>query len=100
MDWLLILFFSLLFISVTLIVIALASLPKFGDERKNLIKMRAQSYTFTVVIGYILIKIGKNIYRTNWGNGSYEGINPFTFLLTFSVIYLIALLFTKKKYGG
>ena len=100
MDWILIGFLSLLAIAVTLIVITLISLPKLGDERKNLIKMKAQSYAFTVVIGYVLIEFGRNIYRTTWGNGSYEGMNPFVFLVVISVIYLISLLFTKKKYGG
>lgn len=100
MDWIVIVFFGLLAISVILIIMTLVSLPKLGDERKNLIKMKAQSYTFTIVIGYALIEFGRNIYRTTWGNGSYEGMNPFTFLVAISVIYLISLLFTKKKYGG
>lgn len=100
MDWILNVFLGLLAIAVTLIVITLASLPKLGDERKDLIKMKAQSYAFTVVIGFTLIEIGMNIYRATWGNGSYEGMNPFTFLVAISVIYLISLIFTKKKYGG
>lgn len=100
MDWILILFLGLLAIAVTLIVVTLINLPKLGDERKNLIKMKAQSYAFTVVIGYVLIEFGRNIYRTTWGNGSYKGMNPFIFLVAISVIYLISLLFTKKKYGG
>lgn len=100
MDWIVILFLGLLAICVALIGFTLVTLPKLGDERKNLIQMKAQSYTFTIVIGYTLIKIGVNVYRTNWGNGSYEEINPFSFLIAISVIYLISLLFTKKKYGG
>ena len=88
-------FFSILGISAILIIITLVSLPQLGDERKNLIKMKAQSYTFAVVIGYVLIQLFKNMY-----NSSYEGINPFTFLITISIIYLISLLFFRKKYGG
>jgi hypothetical protein len=88
-------FFSILGISAILIIITLVSLPQLGDERKNLITMKAQSYTFAVVIGYVLIQLFKNIY-----NSLYEGINPFTFLITISIIYLISLLFFRKKYGG
>jgi hypothetical protein len=88
-------FFSILGISAILIIITFVSLPQLGDERKNLIKMKAQSYTFAVVIGYTLIQLFKNMY-----NSSYEGINPFTFLITISIIYLISLLFFRKKYGG
>jgi hypothetical protein len=92
-------FLSLLGISILLIIITLLSLPQLGDERRNLIKMKAQSFTFTAIIGYVFLEFGGNIYRTIWGSGSYEGINPFTFLVTFSLMYLTSLLFFKKKYG-
>lgn len=100
MDWILIAILVFLTICVALVVVTLVTLPKLGDERKNLVKMKAQAYTFTVVIVFVLIQIGENIYRITWGNGSYEGMNPLIFLLTISVVYLIALLFTKRKYGG
>lgn len=100
MDWLiLIAFLGFLAISLILIVITLVSLPKLGDERKNLIKMKAQSYAFAVVIGYTLLEIAEKAYIVFWGDGSYSGINPFTFLITTSIVYLISLLFFKKKYG-
>lgn len=101
MDWIILtVFFSILGISAILIIITLVFLPQLGDERKKHIKMKAQSYAFAVVIGYALIEIFKNIYVTIWKNGTYEGINPFTFLVTISIVYLISLLFFKKKYGG
>ncbi len=50
MDWIVVSFFAVLAIFVLLIVITLASLPKLGDERKNFIKMKAQSYAFTIVL--------------------------------------------------
>jgi len=96
MDWIVLtVFFTILGISAILIIGTLVSLPQVGDERKNLIKMKSQSYTFAVAMGYVLIQLFKNIY-----NGSYEGINPFTFLITISIIYLISLLFFRKKYGS
>ncbi len=91
---------AILAICVLLIIITLASLPKLGDERKNFIRMKAQSYAFTVVIGVLLLEIVKLIYVTFWTEASYDGISPFPFLLVISIIYLIALLFLKRKYGG
>lgn len=100
MDWFVVLFFTVLAICVLLIVIALASLPKLGDERKNYIKMKAQSYAFTIAIGLALIEIIESVYLTFWTDGSYEGMNPLTFLIAISIVYLVSLLFFKKKYGG
>lgn len=99
MDWILIGFIVSLALAVTLIVITFVTLLQLGDERKNLIKMKAQSYTFAAMIFFVLIESGRYIYRSFWGDGSYEGINPFVFLTTISIIYLISLLVFKKKYG-
>ena len=100
MDWMVGLFFIVLAISIFLIIITLGSLPKLGDERTIYIKMKAQSYTFTVVIGVLLLEIVESIYLTTWTDSSYKGINPFIFLPVISVIYLISLLLSKRKYGG
>ena len=100
MDWTIGLFFIILAVSILLIVITLVSLPKLGDERTNYIKMKAQSYTFTVVIGVLLLEIVESIYLTTWTDRSYEGINPFIFLPVISIVYLISLQLSKRKYGG
>ena len=100
MDWVVGLFLIILAICIILIVMTLAPLPKLGDERTNYIKMKAQSYTFTVVIGVVLLEIIESIYLTGWTDSSYEGMNPVSFLVAISVIYLISLLLSKKKYGG
>lgn len=100
MDWIVGVFFAALAICVLLIVITLASLPKLGDERKKFIKMKAQSYAFTIVIGLALIETIESIYIAIWTDSSYGGMNPFTFLVAISIIYLVSLLFSKKKYGG
>ena len=99
MYWI-ILSLIILAICLILIVTTLVSLPKLGDERTNYIKMKAQSYVFTVVIGVLLLEIIKSIYLTAWTDSSYEGMNPFSFLVAISVIYVISLLLSKKKYGG
>ncbi|MGE7023227.1 hypothetical protein [Solibacillus cecembensis] len=100
MDWIAVLLFAVLAICVLLIIITLASLPKLGDERTNSIRMKAQSYAFTVVIGMLLIEIIESVYLTFWTDTSYDGIDPVPFLVVISVIYLLALLLLKKKYGG
>ena len=99
MYWI-ILSLIILAICLILIVTTLVSLPKLGDERTNYIKMKAQSYVFTVVIGVLLLEIIESIYLTAWTDSSYEGMNPFSFLVAISVIYVISLLLSKKKYGG
>lgn len=100
MNWGIVVIVVVIGISLTLIGFTLGSLVKLGDERKNLIKMKAQSYSFAVVVFMMLINIFQNIYVTQWADGAYEGVNPFTFLVVISVVYLISLLFFKKKYGG
>ena len=99
MYWI-ILSLIILAICLILIVTTLVSLPKSGDERTIYIKMKAQSYTFTVIIGVLLLEIIESIYLTVWTDSSYEGINPFTFLPVICVVYLISLLSSKRKYGG
>lgn len=101
MDWIVsTVLFIILGISAILIISTLLSLPHLGDERKNLVKMKSQSFTFVIVIGYVLIELFQKIYINIWKNGSYEGINPVVFLITTSIIYLSSLLFFRKKYGG
>ncbi len=100
MDWIVVIFFAVLAICMLLIVVTLATLPKLGDERKDFIKMRAQSYAFTIIIAMLLLEIIKNIYLTFRTDISYEGMNPFTLLVAISIVYLLSLLFSKKKYGG
>jgi hypothetical protein len=100
MDWIAILLFVFLAICVLLIIVTLVSLPQLGDERKDFIKMKAQSFAFAGVIGYLLINLLESIYVTYWTDNTYEGINPFAALIGISLVYLISLLFCKKKYGG
>lgn len=100
LNWPIVVFVVVIVISVILIGMTLVSLVKLGDERKNMIKVKAQSYSFAVVVVMLLYNIFKNIYVTTWGNGTYEGVNAFSFLAAISIIYLISLLVFKKKYGG
>lgn len=100
MNWVILMFFSIIGISVIAIVITLSSLVKLGDERKDLIKMKAQSYSFVIIVFVLLIDIIQNIFVMFSGQGKFEDVDPFIFLTVISVIYLVSLLFFKKKYGG
>ncbi|MEK4198054.1 hypothetical protein [Cytobacillus sp. FSL K6-0265] len=100
MNGIVIIFFSLLALSLLLIFYTISTLPQLGDERKKLIKMKAQSYSFAVVIVGLVIEMGEKVYSVFWGSNTYEGISPFSFLLSICIIYLITLLFYKRKYGN
>ena len=101
MDWLIItLFFGFLVLCLVLIGFTLASLLNLGDERKKYIQMKAQSYSFAVVIGMLVLELGESIYFAFWGNGEYSGISPFTFLIAICTVYLVTLLIYKRKYGN
>lgn len=95
-----VIFFSLIALSVVLILFTLSTLPQLGDERKNFIKMKAQSYSFAVVIGMFVYEMGKKVYSVFWGNNNYEGISPFASLISICIIYLLTLLYYKRKYGN
>lgn len=100
MNWAIVVFVVVIGISVILVGLTLRSLAKLGDERKELIKMKAQSSAFAGVIGWMVIEIGRNIYVTTWTNWDYAGLNPFIVLIVISALYSYFLLFFKKKYGG
>ena len=99
MDTAVLLFFAFLAICFLIIMMTLVTLPKLGDERKNFIKMKAQSYTFTVVVGIMFLEILELVYLS-FKERPYEGMNPFAFLTAISVIYLSSLIISKRKYGG
>lgn len=89
------LFILFLCMCIGLIVLTFISLLKLGDERKVMIQNKAQVVTFTGVIGFMSLQFLKNLIRQQ-----YEGVNPLTFLIVFSLMYLSSLVYFKKKYGG
>ena len=91
---------SILLIAAILIVITLVTLPNVGDERKRMIKTKAQSFTFTIIIALLVLETGKDLYSIFGGNQSYEAKPPFALLSSAAVIYLISLLFFRRKYGN
>ncbi|HIX32298.1 MAG TPA: hypothetical protein H9682_09210 [Firmicutes bacterium] len=91
--------FALLFLAFTFLLCALdiamvVSLLKPGDERKKLILWKTSTYTFSVVVAWLLLDVILNFIR------GYEPINPFSMLSVIAVMYFITLLYQKRKHGG
>lgn len=99
MDWVLILFFGGLLCMVVAISSLLISLAKQGDERKNFIKSKAISQTFLIMVGVLVIEIGKSLYTGFVKGAKIEGLSPFILLFVLSIVFLASLLINKKKYG-
>jgi hypothetical protein len=100
MNTLSVTYISILLISAILIVITLVTLPNVGDERKRMIKTKAQAFTFTIIITLLAIEAGKDMYSIFWGIEPYEAKHPFSLLSSAAVIYLSSLLFLRRKYGN
>ncbi|WP_147805190.1 hypothetical protein [Alkalicoccus halolimnae] len=99
MDWVKIVYSIILLICG--ISIFIATFTQKGDERKNFIHKKAQSYAFMVVFGMLILYVAQSIYQTFQGNTSYNGngISPISFMTIISIIYLVTLLMYRKKYG-
>jgi Ni,Fe-hydrogenase I cytochrome b subunit len=94
MHWIVVLFFGVLLLTVIFIGLVLYSLAKQGDERRNFIKLKAISNTFAVIIVISLIEIVVSVVKKESAE-----MNSFSFLVTISIMYLLMLLYYKKRYG-
>lgn len=99
MDWITIGLLVFLMLITALIIITLYQLLPLGDERKKTIQLEAGAYSFGVVIVYLLIEIGAMTYTNLSTPEVYKRSNPFITLIVFSIIYLITLWRTKRKYS-
>jgi len=99
MDWVKLVYSVILLVCG--ILIFFASYSKKGDERRKFINAKAQSYSFIVVIGMLILEVAQSIYLTIQGNTSSNGygISPLMFMTLISIIYLVTLLIYRKKYG-
>ncbi len=88
-----IIFLVILILCLIAIVAMLFSLAKQGDERRKIIVGKSCANTFLVMVAYLLISVIETMISHS------GGINPITMLSVLSIIYLIELLYHKKKYG-
>ena len=71
------------------------SLLKTGDERRQLIVWKASGFTLLVLVGSLVIGIVESIVKVEA-----MLINPFVKLSVTAMVYLVSVLYYKKKYGG
>ena len=79
---------------IALDVLMIISLLKTGDERRQFIVWKASAFTLLVVVGTLVIDVVESIVRVEA-----MLINPFIRLSVTAMVYLLTLLYYKKRYG-
>ena len=90
----LVLFAVFLLVLIGLDVAMLVSLVRPGDERRKMIVWKASTWTLLGTVGGMVVEIAEDLLR-----GQALANNPFTQLGATAIIYFLALLYYKKKYG-
>ncbi|PYZ96767.1 hypothetical protein CR205_13850 [Alteribacter lacisalsi] len=99
MDFMPVVYISILIFSAIVILITLVTLPNTGDERKRLIRTKAQSYAFTIIVAVLLFDAARELYSIFTADSHFDGYSSFTLLGSASFIYLCALLYFRRRYG-
>ena len=90
----LVLFGIFLLTLIVLDILMIVSLLRTGDERRQLIVWKASTSTLLVVVGGLAIEIVESVVREEA-----MLINPFIKLSVTAMVYLLTLLYYKKRYG-
>ena len=90
----LVLFGIFLLLLIVLDVAMIVSLLRTGDERRQLIVWKASAFTLLVVVGTLVLDVVESIVRVEA-----MLINPFIRLSVTAMVYLLTLLYYKKRYG-
>ena len=90
----LVLFGIFLLILIILDIAMIVSLLRTGDERRQLIVWKASAFTLLVVVGTLVLYFVESIVRVEA-----MLINPFIRLSVTAMVYLLTLLYYKKRYG-
>ncbi|MFJ7953635.1 hypothetical protein ACIQZG_19205 [Lysinibacillus sp. NPDC096418] len=99
MNIVVVIFLSLIAVSIGIIIFTLYSIAKRQDERQDYIKSKAMSYTFSVIIGLLVIEVGVDIYRSSTEQSINLGMSSYVLLFTICIVYLASLLFFSRKYA-
>ena len=94
-----VIFLSLIAISIGIIVFTLYSIAKRQDERQDYIKTKAMAYTFSVVLGMLVLEIGEDIYSIITKNESSDPTDPYIRLFVICLMYFGTLLFYSRKHA-
>lgn len=90
--------FILLVMDLSIVV----SVLKKGDERRQMIVWKSSTYTFSVLIGMLIIECVTKLVVTGFdlaSNDFNSNTSPFSLLTILALIYFISLKYNKKKYG-
>lgn len=99
-DFGFILFCIFLILVIAIIITMFVSLAKQEDERRRMIVEKSSTKSFAIMVLYFLMCIAENIFKVVSGKDlSPEGMNPFVTLIVVAVVYIVELLYHKKKYG-
>ena len=90
----LVLFGIFLLLLIVLDVAMIVSLLRTGDERRQLIVWKSSAFTLLVVVGTLVLDVVESIVRVEA-----MLINPFIKLSVTAMVYLLTLLYYKKRYG-
>ena len=88
------LFLIFLLILIILDVAMIVSLIRTGDERRQLIVWKTSSFTLLVVVGGLVIDIIESVVKSEA-----MLINPFVKLSVTAMVYLLTLLYYRRKYS-
>lgn len=94
----LILFAIFLLACLASIAFMFVSLTKKGDERRQVVIAKASTWSFLVVMGSIVIRIIMRLSGISQ-DGSYVSA-LFSTLVGGSIVFLISLMYYRKRYGG
>lgn len=81
------------------IIGVIASIIKQNDERAEFIIQKTCTNTLCIMFVYLIFCVVEQSYN-GLNNAEIDGINPFIQLSILSIVYLIQLVYFKKKYGN
>lgn len=95
---LLILFVIFLLACFVSIAFMFVSLAKKGDERRQMIITKASTWSFLVVMGSIVIRIIMRLAGISQDGNYISAL--FSTLIAGSAVFLVSLMYYRKRYGG
>ena len=95
---LLILFAIFLLACLVSIAFMFASFAKKGDERRQMIIAKASTWSFLVVMGSIVIRIIMRLAGISQDGNYISAL--FSTLVAGSAVFLVSLMYYRKRYGG
>ena len=97
MDWLFLLFMVMFVLLIVVIIVFLITLFKQGDERYEHVKTKAMATSFYGAVGLIILKFFQAIFSNNQTSNA---LSYLSMLTAIAVVFLAALIWEKRKYGG